>query len=312
LRKFIVLEGQEDSYKIEFEHFLFNEERHRESQTQEDWNTFSLINSETKTLAAQIHFQIKNQVAESPHSAPFGSVEFIDGLNPESLIFFLDEIERRLKEEGVIKILIKDTPHQYRPQQSTLLCVLLLNSGFGICKEEINSGIIIDHRDWETKISHAELKRLKKCRNEGLEFRLLDIEKMEAVYKFIKSCREEREMSLSMTWPQLMNTARSCKNDFVVFGVFRKNEMIAASISIKINQRILYDFYHAHSKSTDQLSPVVSLIDGMYSYCRENNFELLDLGTSSLNDKINFSLLNFKTQIAGESSLKLTFVKDLN
>jgi len=54
---------------------------------------------------------------------------------------------------------------------------------------------------------------------------------LEEVYAFIQSCREERRMSLSMTLPQLKNTIEKCKDDFLFFGIFQKNTLMAASIS---------------------------------------------------------------------------------
>jgi hypothetical protein len=114
-----------------------------------------------------------------------------------------------------------------------------------------------------------------------------------------------------MTLPQLKHTIQNGKNDFFLFGIFQGNEMIAASISVKVSHRILYDFYHAHPKLVDSLSPVVALMEGMYTYCIQQEFKLLDLGTSAVDKQINFSLLNFKTQLGGKPSLKLTFEKDL-
>jgi hypothetical protein len=304
LSKYIVLEDSpSDLFKIKFERFLFNQERHRE------WSTFSLANTESNEIAAQIHFQVLDGIALSPLNAPFGSIEFSSGLAPELLLFFLNEMETRLRKKGIRKIIIKDTPHQYRYSQSALLTTLLLNSGFRIINQEINSGIVIDDNKWETKISQAEIKRLKRCRKEGLEFCTILNEEVDSVYNFVRSCREERGMSLSMTLSQLKNTFKTCKDDFLLFGVFQSGKMIAATISIKINKRIVYNFYPAHIKSADSLSPAVFLIDGIYSYCLKNKFDLLDLGTSALENKINFSLLNFKTQIGGEPSLKLTFEK---
>jgi len=137
------------------------------------------------------------------------------------------------------------------------------------------------------------------------------MERLEEVYSFIRSCRDERQMPLSMTLPLLKNTIRECKDDFFLFGIFQKDVLMAASIAVSVSPRILYDFYHAHPKSADRLSPVVALIDGMYQYCIQNKFELLDLGTSALDKQVNFSLLNFKTQLGGQHSLKLAFEKDL-
>jgi len=82
---------------------------------------------------------------------------------------------------------------------------------------------------------------------------------------------EERRMSLSMTLPQLKIQLKNVRDDFLFFGIFQKNTLMAASISVRVSNRILYDFYHAHSKSADRLSPVVALIDGMYHYCVKTN-----------------------------------------
>ena len=313
MSKYIFLEGPPDpNFKIVFERFLFNETRHRRSQSEDNWTTLFLVNEQAKEIVAQIHFSISNSIASSPSRAPFGSVEFSPSLAPETLSFFLEEVERKLESIGIKKIVIKDTAHQYRRQQSALLNVLLLNNGFTTTNTEINSAIEVDEIAFENKISHAEAKRLRRCRQEELEFRILSMKMLDKVYSFISECRKERSMALSMTLQQLKSTLQNCMNDFLFFGIYQKDELIAASISVKVNERILYDFYHAHPKSFDQLSPVVALVDGMYAYCKQNKFELLDLGTSAVGGKINFSLLNFKTQTGGQLSMKFTFEKDLS
>jgi hypothetical protein len=144
-----------------------------------------------------------------------------------------------------------------------------------------------------------------------MKFKILSMEMLEEVYSFIQSCRHERGMSLSMTVTQLRDTIKNCNDDFFLFGIFQNTKLIAASVSLKVSHRILYDFYHAHAKSVDQLSPVVILLKGMYEFCQQNGFKVLDLGTSTVDHQINFGLLNFKTQIGGQLSMKLTFEKDL-
>ena len=114
-----------------------------------------------------------------------------------------------------------------------------------------------------------------------------------------------------MTLDQLVKTVRACPTDFLLFAVFQSEEMVAASIALKISDRILYDFYYGHSKASNNLSPVVFLLNGQYTFCKQNGFQILDLGTSSLNNKTNFGLLNFKSQVGGVSSMKLTFEKEL-
>lgn len=312
MSKYIFHEGRTpDKYSLKFERFLYNEERHRFSQSSDGWLTFSLIDENAKKIVAQIHFLISNEVALSPFKAPFGSFEFSASLSPEALLDFIVDVGNKLKEKSVRKIQIKDAPQIYRPEQAALLSVLLQNAGYKISTTEIHTSIAVDEKPWEDKISYAELKRLKKCKREKLAFKRLDENNFEKVYKFIQSCRQERGTLLSLTLDEINNVAAFCKEDFLLFSVFQDDEMIAASVSLKVNEQILYDFYHGHTRTADTLSPVVALIDGMYTYCSENGYKLIDLGTSSLGNKTNFSLLNFKTQLGGINSMKATFEKEL-
>lgn len=311
MSKFILVEGATDASLVDFELYLFNREQHRRSQSVAGWQTFSWVNDESGKLAARVHFREENGEALSPFRAPFGSLELTAGLATESLRQFIGQFEQHLRAKGIKKIVIKDAPYQYRPEMASLLTAALLDSGFILSKHEINSGIVVDDRPWELRISHAEMKRLKRCRNEQLIFTRLDIDKIDQVYSFLNACRQERGMTLTMTLAQVKETIVLCPGDFLLFGVFQADRMVSAALTVKVNDRILYDFYHGHEKASDQLSPVVLLIDGIYSFCRENKFALLDLGTSSLDGKINFSLLNFKNQLGCESSLKLTFEKNI-
>jgi hypothetical protein len=312
LSKYTFHEGQPAAnFKPSFERYLFNEERHLISQSVKGWKTYSLIDESTQTQVAQINFHITDGIASSPHRAPFGSIEFSQSLSADALLGFINECENKLKKKKVKKIIIKDAPQIYRPHEAATLSVLLLSLKYEISSNEICSSIKVDEVPWENKISKDELYHFKRCQREGLTFRQLETTKVVEVYRFIEHCRKERGMSLSMTLDQLVKTVRSCPKDFLLFAVFQNEEMVAASIVLKINDRILYDFYYGHSKASNNLSPVVFLLDGQYTFGKLNGFQILDLGTSMLNDKVNFSLLNFKSQVGGVPSMKLTFEKEL-
>ena len=194
-----------------------------------------MINEQAEQVVAQINFYISDSIASSPYKAPFGSVEFSPSLPTDVLLSFLTDIEQKLKSKGVTKIVIKDSAHQYRPGQSAVLNTLLLNSGFVVSNAEINSAIEVNEISFENKISYAEVKRLKRCRQEELEFKVLSMEMLDRVYHFINECRVERGMALSMTLTQLKSTLQNCPDDFLLFGVFQKDQLVAASVSVKVN-----------------------------------------------------------------------------
>jgi hypothetical protein len=271
-----------------------------------------LIEEKSKLVHAQIHFHVSDGIAMSPCKAPFGSVEFATSLSANNLFDFLKEVERNLIQRGVKKVMIKDAPQIYRLHQASILSALLTDLHFKVSRQEINSSIIVDDALWRAKISEAEYRRLKQCEKEKLTFLKLSNTELKKIYAFINECREERNMSLSMTYEELDRVVEKFPNEFFLFGVFKEDELMAAVISIQVSQTILYNFYPAHKKAFDQLSPMVFLLDNQYKFCQAAGIQILDLGTSALDNKTNFSLLNFKTQVGGIASLKLVFEKELN
>ncbi len=176
MSKYIFHEGHlTENFKISFERFLFNEERHLHSQSVNGWKTFSLIDENSQSILSQLHFNVANGIASSPSKAPFGSIEFANSLSAGILFNFLNEIEAKLKKMKVKKIVINDVPQLYRPHQAATLAVLLSDLSYQITTNEICSSIIVDESSWESKISKDELYHFKRCQREHLTFRSLEI-----------------------------------------------------------------------------------------------------------------------------------------
>ena len=93
---------------------------------------------------------------------------------------------------------------------------------------------------------------------------------------------------------------------FKVFGVFNnKEEILASSICIKINSKILYVFYWGDIDGQNSYSPISFLSYEILNYCRSNNIDILDLGTSTKDSKYNLGLINFKKGIGAKSCNKI-------
>ena len=115
-----------------------------------------------------------------------------------------------------------------------------------------------------------------------------------------------------MSYAQMKTVCDNFPEDFKLFGVYDNNALAAASISIMINKSILYNFYSAHAKQYDALSPVVRLMEGIYEHCQSDKIKIIDLGTSALNGRPNFGLLDFKLNLGASPSEKFTFEKILS
>jgi len=260
---------------------------------------------------AEVSLHPKGSQAVSPVRAPFGSILFSEKVPPLQLHDFVAEVEASLIKRGLRKITLSDPPLFYRPW-GQLLHTILLNRGYQVTHAHVSAGIPISQTPFYDKIDVLQKRKLKKTRTRGYSFRPIQLKELKRVYDFLLATRQQRGYTLSMTYEELHKTVKALKKSFFLFGVFRQDELTAGCIAIQVSPTILYDFYHGHHEKYDPVSPVVMLTEGLYDFCAANKMTLLDLGTSSIGDQINFSLLEFKLRLGAVPSGKLTFEKVLS
>lgn len=286
--------------------YLFNHPDHLFLQASENWKVFGLkVNGKA---ALQLAFHIKGGIAQSPLKAPFGSLQSKGRITSGHLNFFLKSIETSLNEtDERQKIIIKNYPEAYQVTTTQLLYNNLSALGFR-ARTEISSIIAVDKMEFERKIKISERQKLLKCKAR-LRFQPVPVSRLKEMYRFIETCRRQKNHSLSMSLPELQETIKKFKNDFLLFGVSEDETWVAAAIVIRINKKILYTFYYAHASDFNRISPTVFLISGIYSFAQKNQFQKIDLGTSMNGKQINEPLLHFKESVGAKPSPKYIFEK---
>jgi hypothetical protein len=312
LKHYIFYEGEPDSsYELDFEESLFNIYDHRLLQSKEGWVSFHVLNEKYKKTSASIHFIVVNDVARSPLRGPFGSIEFAETLPANVLFQFIEFVEDQLAKKNVKKIVIKNPPQLIHGNKAAIFYTSLFNLGYGVEDAEVGSVIQVNASPYHTLIDTWEKRRLRQADQGGLTLRELEISALGEVYDFIKKCRDEKGYKLSMSFAQLNEAALKFPSHYYLFGVYENNELAAASVAIRVKKNTLYNFYTAHNEKFDNLSPVVILIEGLYNYAAAKAIVFIDLGTSAIDGRPNFSLLNFKLNLGGEPTPKLTFAKNI-
>lgn len=280
-------------------------------QTVEGWHSFHALNEKHRIVVAAVHFHLAQGEARSPFKAPFGSVELAPGVSPMVVFNFLEFVESRLKARGIHRIRIKHYPSDYSSAESALLHTFFINLGYQVVDAEAGAIITITDQAFEATLDSWERRKLRQGASSGLQGRELARSELKVVYDFIHSCREQKGFPLSMSLSDTLDAARTFEKEFILFGIFLENQLVAASIAIRVNRKVLYNFYAAHAAGFDSLSPVVFLIDRLYGYCRQHGLALLDLGTSAIDGKPNFGLLDFKLRLGAKPTTKFTFEKTL-
>jgi hypothetical protein len=311
LEDYIFYEGELPSaYQIDFEQAIFNMPDHRLLQASTGWSSFFILHPKTIKVVAAVYFHVSDSIARSPLKNPFGSIEFADGVPLPLLFQFLEFIEQKLRSKNISAIIINAPPQKYS-HHTALLSIFLLNNDYKIKQAKVGAVIEVDENPIQKILHRSEKRRLIKSQKAGLSFREVPMVKLCCIYKFIETCREAKGYQLSLTLQELQQTINKFPEHYFLFGVYKEEQLVAASIAIRVQQNVLYEFYHDHAAEWNHLSPVVLLVEGIYRYCQSQNIALLDLGTSAVDDRPNFGLLNFKLKLGARPTPKFTFEKTL-
>lgn len=281
-------------------------------QSLSGWRSFYALRNEKKVARARVHFNLDNGVAISPFRNPFGSYEFSEAFSPRELYEFIRWVEGQLKSLGTKRVEIKSWPELYNGPCAAILSTLLFNLGYRVKTAELSACIEVNPSALYHIMSSWEKRKSGQIRKTNLRFAEIQGTRLKEVFDFISSCREEKRQSISMNYGQIKTVCDHFPDKFCLFGVYDNQALAAASISILVNKSILYNFYSAHAKQYDALSPVVRLMEGIYEYCRMDKIRMIDLGTSALKGRPNFSLLDFKLNLGATPTCKVTYEKVLD
>lgn len=299
-------------YTFSFELNLYNHPRHLALLANDKIVSFYMIHTRQKKILGLIYFCIINNEAISLPNRPFGSFELKRSINFERLTLFIQYIIQSLSELHVDTITIKSYSPLYQSEHFHLITFALISNGFQISVADINHHIQVTGHDYVKMIRYSEKKRLNKSKSLNYKFEKASVSEAEQVYQFICNCRTERSKPVSIDYHQLMTSLANFPDRYFFFTVKDKGNIAAASISVKVNQQVLYDFMHASALDYNQSSPVVMLMEGIYNYCQTHHLTSIDLGISSTHNQPQSSLINFKENIGGIPTVKFTFYKKLS
>lgn len=294
-----------------FEHFLYNRPEFLKANNKLPQKHFYLFDRKTQQYLAHIAFSIENSIAISPLKAPFGGIEFGEGISDDALVHFLKLVEEHLKKEGVVELRIHQAPGNYSSHESLNLGFEI--SGYELIQERLYQGIDIDEVPLSEKMHDMQRRRLKKSEREGFVFKKYKKVELAKAFQQIDRWRTMAEKSLSMTWADLHNSSKRNPKAYHAFGLENDHGlMIAGSIVVSVNKKVLYHFFPAHYDAYDQFSPMVMLTNGIYDWGRKNGYKHLDLGTSYVHKKVNSSLRTFKERMGGKEYTARSWKKKLN
>ena len=311
LTEYAFQEGIPSGFSRDFESGIFHDPRHLQLQSSKEWHSFALLNPKQRTIVAEVHYHIDADVASSPFRSPYSSFVFSKSISSEQLLEFVNYTEQKLKEKVVHTLLLKNPPDIYT-SESQMLHQVLFENGYRVHLEETSAVIAVDDRTYAKILNRSKKDLLRKGHNKLFKFQQFSLSQLSEVYGFLKMCYSERGYQLSMTLEEVQRVTQVFPDKYFLHVVVHHEQIVAASISIRVKPTVLYTFYYNHLKEYDYVSPIVFLCEGLYLFCQENGIDLLDLGTSNKGGQLNEPLINFKLSLGAQPSRKLTFIKNIS
>lgn len=257
-----------------------------------------------------ISFVVENEEAISLSKSPFGGFGSTKSISENQLIKAIEQIKKELN--FISKITVRLFPRIYDASAFDLQKNCLLQTGFKLAYKDTSQYLPITSKCFREVIRHPkQYRHLNYADQPENRFTELDIKWLDEAYAILKDNRVHKGYPMTMEKSDLLATFQRFPDNYFLFGFFIGNELVAASVAIRVNGNILYDFYHGHKASFSNKSPIVPLLAGLYEYARHHGYSVLDLGISTENGIKNPGLFKFKERIGAMQSSKPTFILDL-
>jgi hypothetical protein len=291
---------------LAFQTFLFNEPAHLATQPCPEYHTFySLQNG---VAQARMSVFLENGRAFSPYRGSFGSVEMAGDLSETDLKIFLAEVLEFVQKQDCQKFYIRHPPACYHPEVAGKVKNVLLFLGFQVSLTDLNFHFPVTDQTFESRLHLSERRRLRKCENSGFQLVEEKNPNIPEVYAFIQNARKRKNYSLSLDLASLEKLFSAFPEQYQVFSVRSQNQLVALTVTVRVNEQILYNFYPADHAEFLNFSPIVFLLKGLYAYCQSRNIGIIDLGTATDQGMPLPGLIRFKQNLGAETSEKQTFL----
>lgn len=293
-----VVQELKNSLDWSFDPFLYDQEKFQSINNDLPRKHFYLIDEGNKRIEGHVCFQLSEGKAISHTTAPFGGFSFHETVAIENRLFFVLEVLRLMRAEGVSSLVIHQSPLMTAMDTAFLERLELL--GFTTIRQHeyqmcsLNSDFMVGLHDMERR-------KLKKAEEKGFLFDLAPASKLKEVLDFVTEQRSILGYDFSMNWEQLREYQKAFPAHYVGARVWDGPKLIAASVMVMEDRKMLYQFAPAHLRSYNRYSPLVYLTSGVYAWAKQQGFKWLNLGTSYVSEEKNEGLFRFKENLGAQS-----------
>lgn len=271
----------------------------------------ALFNSTTNELTADggrkflIQFEQANQDILIPGRLTFGGFFPIDfeSVNESEFIGLFRKFREQLK--PIRCVTWKLPPDYFYPHifDSQYRALKTLHS---TCTIDFNQQI--DVTNWDLQlISKGNQKKLRQTMNLDLHYKSAFPNDVKKCYKVLTENRAMLGVTVSMTVDEILLALNQFPEIYRMNYIQFENEVVAMCFTVDIAPQVRYVLYWADNLKFRSLSPIVLLCTKLIESAKKDQIEILDLGISSVDGRINQGLHRFKKNLGALDSIKPSF-----
>lgn len=250
---------------------------------------------------------IKNDVLLSPFSAPFGGFHFRhNNIFISEIDHFINQLVDYASLQHIEKIKLSLPPDIYHHSFNTKMANALLRNGFSMDLPEITNWINLHQFKGEFSCRNAR-QNYNKSLQYNLSFHLThDPDEKEEIYRVIYENRKKLGRPIYVTLDDLHSISKMWPVDF--FQVSNpKGQAIAGAIFYRGHEKIVQGIFWGDSEHGRCFRAMDFCAFNLWKHYKALNYDIIDLGASSLCGEPSDGLIRFKEDHDCTSALRLCF-----
>lgn len=303
---------EEFSNQLSSPYVVFNSASFNELNRTKAERIYYLLFMDTKLRMGLIAGE-KDGMLKSPFSAPFGGFSFVKENISVSIVDGVIESFCSFIEEGDFEgSIIVPPPIIYNSSFITKQFSALFRSGFQI--EDVDQDHFIDvtdfHNSYFNNISSKSRQNIRKGLKEGLNLKVCKTEReRQLAYSVIERNRKQKGYYLSMSREEVFKTSKIVDADYFIL-MNGSSDPVAAAIIYHVSKKMVQVIYWGDLPEYEKIRPMNVLAFKVFEHYARQEFNIIHLGTSSINSIPNYGLSDFKESVGCNVTPKLTMKFD--
>jgi len=286
---------------------IFNSEKFVHLHANRNIISFSSEGSDGES-ALNISFDLFNNRAISLLYCPYAGLSILKNTTEEELIVFFKNIVQRLTDRGIKEIVVKQPPFFIGEMSNKYLDQILKSCGFKVQSTEINHHINLMQQNYLDSTHPMQKRKIKKCIQYALVMKQESISTIPEIHSFITHCRNQTGLAINISQKNLLNAFQKLPDHYESFTIRnQQNQILAATVIVKINEEVVYNYLPAFDRKFKAYSPLTFLTYELVHKYKNEGYQHIDLGISSIDGSPQKSLITFKARMGAIESNRLVY-----